>query len=82
MKRKESKYAIKCYSYCGPIFGNENGDILITDNCNENSCSICNDGTTVYECHTVYKSSLFVKTERPNERNRFTVLDYEVYTHY
>ena len=84
MKREESKYAIKCDPDCGPIFGNYyDYDIYIGDNCNkENSCYIWNNGCYGFDCHSEYKSSLFVKTERPNERNRFTVLDYEVFTYY
>ena len=83
MKRKESKYAIKCDPKCGPIFGNHyDCDIVIVDNCNkENSCWIGNDGTNGYECHLQYKSSLFVNTNKPDKYNGFSVLDYEVYTH-
>ena len=84
MKRKESKYAIECYSYCGPIFGND--DIHIGDNCynhcyKENSHLIGNDGERGYECHPVYKKSLFVNTAGPDVRNYFTLLDYEVYAY-
>ena len=79
MKRKESSKAISCYSIHGPIFCD---DIYIGDNCNkENSCWIGNDGTNGYECHLQYKSSLFVNTNKPDNTNRFSVLDYEVYTH-
>ena len=84
MKRKESEHAIYCHPYCGPIFGNNwsNYDICISDNCNEeNRCWIDNDGTHGYECHPQYKSSLFVNTAGPDEENRFSILDYEVYTH-
>ena len=77
MKREESRDALYCDSYCGPIFGD---DIYIEDKCNEeDSCSIHNDGTYGYECHPQYKSSLFVKTAGPDERNKFRVLDYEVF---
>ena len=77
MKREESRYAIYCDSYCGPIFGD---DIYIEDKCNEeDSCSIHNDGTYGYECHPQYKSSLFVKTAGTDESNEFRVLDYEVF---
>ena len=64
---------------CGPIFGNY--DIYIGDNCNEDeSCYIENDGNGEYECHSEYKSSLFVNTaERLSFRNYFYVLDYEVF---
>ncbi len=41
--------------------------------------SICNDGTRGYECHPEYKSSLFVNTNGPNEKNTFTILEYEVF---
>ena len=82
MKREESEYAIECYSCDGPVFGDNCMDMLISDNCNgENRCSIWNDGTRAYECHPKYKKSLFVNTAGPDERNEFTVLDYEVFTH-
>ena len=81
MKRDESKYAIKCYSRDGPIFGNYDGsDIYIKDNCNkDDSCYINNDGREGYECHQKYKSSLFVNTSGPDKYNYFSVLDYEVF---
>ena len=83
MKRKESEYAIECHPDCGPIFDeSDRADIFINDNCNkENSCSIHDDGTNGYECHPEYKSSLFVDTAGPAEENKFSVLDYEVYTY-
>ena len=84
MKRKESVYAIGCYTINGPIFGNymRNEDLFIGDHCNEeNNCFIHNDGTHGYECHPEYKSSLFVNTDEPDEENKFILLDYEVYTH-
>ena len=82
MKRKKSKYAIKCNSNCGPIFGND--DICIDNNCynhfyKENSYWIDNDGERGYECHPVYKKSLFVNTAGPDTQNYFTVFDYEVF---
>ena len=82
-KRKVSKYAVECDSDDGPIFGNDDiSDIYIGDNCNEeNSCYIRNNGSRGYECHPKYKESLFVNTAKPNIRNYFSVLDYEVYTH-
>ena len=43
------------------------------------SSFIQNDGKGGYECHPEYKSSLFVNTAGPNEKNCFSVLDYEVY---
>ena len=80
MKRKESKYAIRCNPCYGPVFGNNyDSDIHIGDNCNRKSCLIMNDGTNGYECHHEHKSSLFVNTAKPDEMNLFTVLDYEVY---
>ena len=81
MKREESEYAIECHPDHGPIFGNDwHGDLLIDNHCNEeNSCFIHNDGKREYECHTEYKSSLFVNTAGPNEMNKFSVLDYEVF---
>ena len=79
MKRKESEYAIRCDPDDGPSLGN---DIYISDNCNNwNSCWINNDGSHEYDCHKEYKNSLFVNTAKPDERNYFSVLDYEVYTH-
>ncbi len=84
MKRKESEYAIACCPTFGPIFCDDrDGDIFIIDKCNEeNNCFIHNNGTNAYECHSEHKSSLFVNTAGPNERNHFSVLDYEVYTQY
>ena len=79
MKREESEYAIECYSDYGPVFGKS--DLHIADNCNEeNSCWIDNDGTNGYECDAQYKSSLFVNTAGTDECNRFSVMDYEVFT--
>ena len=82
MKRKESGYAIACYSSYGPIFGSSsNSDIHIDDNCNKKKrwCWIGNDGTRGYECHPIYKESLFVNTDEPDRDNYFSVLDYEVF---
>ena len=81
MKRKESKYAIYCDSYRGPIFGYQSTrDIYIGNYCNkEDSCFIDNDGTRAYECHPQYKKSLFVNTAGVDEENKFSVLDYEVF---
>ncbi len=80
MKRKESEHAIQCYPGDGPIFGD---DIYIGNNCSkEDSCSIWNNGKGSYECHPKYNSLLFVNTAGPNEENKFSVLDYEVYTSY
>ena len=79
MKRKESKYAIKCSPDYGPIFGND--DIYIGNNCyEENSHLIGNDGEGGYECHPVYKKSLFVNTDGSDTQNYFTLFDYEVFS--
>ena len=79
MKREESRYAIICDPSYGPLFG---GDILLFDHFFEgNSCYIQNDGEAGYKCHPEHRSSLFVNTAGPDESNRFSVLDYEVYTH-
>ena len=78
MKREESEYAINCFDHYGPYFC----DIEIIDLCNrENSSCIDNDGTNAYDCHPLYKSSLFVNTAGPDEVNNFTVLDYEVFSY-
>ncbi len=74
-KRKESEYAIACYTINGPSFSD---DIGIRGSFVDNSF-IHNDGTNSYECHPEYKSSLFVNTAGPDEKNKFSVLDYEVY---
>ena len=85
MKREGSRYAIGCYSYLGPVFGDSyifGHDISIGYHCNkENSCYINNDGRHGYECDPEHKKSLFVNTARSDETNWFSVLDYEVYTH-
>ncbi len=79
-KRRESQYSIECSSKRGPIFSGKYSNIDISNNCNEeNRCSINNDGTKGYECHSQYKSSLFVNTAGPDKINMFSVLDYEVY---
>ena len=76
MKRKESNWAINCNPEYGPLFG---ADVLMCIRNNFNLCSILNDGNNSYECHPEYKSSLFVNTAGPNEKNVFSVLDYEVF---
>ena len=83
MKRKKSKYAIHCHPYRGPILGNEDierSDIYISDHCNKELSWIYNDGTHGYECHSTYKSSLFVSSNNLGKKNEFTVSDYEVYS--
>ena len=78
MKRKDKYYSIECNSFNGPIFGDD--DIHIGDDCNnETECYIENNGKKGYECHPEYKSSLFVNTAGPDEKNNFSILDYEVY---
>ena len=83
MKRKESEYAIKSYSRYGPTFGTFCWHaLLISNNCNNaNSCFIDNDGKHAYDCHPQYKSSLYVNTAGSEKENRFSVLDYEVFTY-
>ena len=77
MKRKESRYAIRCHKNCGPRFGN---DICISDNCNNgDNCYIQNDGTNGYDCHKEKKKALFVNTAGYDEENKFSVSDYEVF---
>ena len=78
MKRKESDRAISCLSKAGLAFG---ADILMYILENIYDCFISNDGSRGYECNPEYKSSLFVNTAGPDEKNYFYVLDYEVYTH-
>ena len=81
MKKQEDEHAIDCYPNYGPIFGYD--DMVIDDECCiEDSCWIKNDGSNGYECHSEYTSSLFVNTAGPDDTNGFSVLDYEVYTHY
>ncbi len=81
LKRKESDNAIYCNPGYGPLFGKRISDIHINNECyKENSCWItCNDKDSVYEYHPEYKSTLFVNTAGPDNINRFSVLDYEVY---
>ncbi len=85
MKKEEKKQAICCYPDYGPLFGSAFTsliDIYINDKHNEKSwCFTNNNGSNSFECHTAYKASLFVNTAGPNERNYFTLLDYEVFTH-
>ena len=82
MKKEDCKEAIECDSDSGPIFGNFNGDIHIDDKCNEeDSCWISEPSDLQYDSHPEYKSSLYVNTDDPDNKNYFSVLDYEVYTH-
>ena len=81
MKKNGSNSAIYCNPNFGPLFGNEYPDIGIVDNCNdENSCLINESSCLQYDCHSDYKSSLYVNSGGPDEDNWFTVLDYEVYS--
>ena len=80
-KRRGRRWAIECDPECGPVFGDGTSDIVIANNCNnEWKCLINNDGANAYECHPEYKSSLFVNTAGPDEENKFSLLDYEVFT--
>ena len=79
LKRKESDCAINGDPEYGPIFGN-GCDIVLRNECNKkNSCSINNYGSYGYECHQIYKTSLFVGTNKPDNTNYFDVLEYEVF---
>ena len=80
-KLVQSEYAIEGDLRCGPIFGNNEGsDLTIHMDCDQdNHCTIDNDGTYGYECHPIYKSSLFVNTNDPECQNTFAVDDYEVF---
>ena len=77
LKKKKIKYAITCDPKSGPIFGDY--DMRICDGSKDNSW-IMNDST--YELDPKYKMSLFVNTDGPDKWNNFSVLDYEVFTHY
>ena len=80
MKREESEYTIYCYPNDGPTFGSMPYDIMINDFCKaEDNCYILNNGKGGYECHPEHKSSLFVNTAGPDEKNFFYVFDYEMY---
>ena len=79
--KKRCKKGISRIDKYGPVFGQSWGALAIYDHCNrEDSCYINFIDDGAYECHPEYRSSLFVDTNDPDERNRFTVLDYEVYT--
>ena len=82
MKKEDSEKAIFCDPNWGPIFGNFKGDIHIDDKCNEeDNCWIDEPSDLQYDSHPEYKSSLYVNTDDPDNKNYFSVLDYEVYTH-
>ncbi len=76
MKRKESRYAIRCDPDHGPLFG---ADILMWIRNKLSLCSIYNYGKGGYGCHPEHRSSLFVNTAGPDEENKYILLDYEVY---
>ena len=78
MKRKGSEWAVYYHYIYGIIF---DYDIFILfGNC-LNRSYIKTDCFGGNEYHPEYRSSLFVNTAGPNEKNYFSVLDYEVYTH-
>ena len=81
LKRKGSTEAISCDPRFGPIFGGSTDhDIFVDEKYNEEDYSCTeNDGTNGYECHPRYKNSFFTNTNMANERNWFTVVDYEVF---
>ena len=82
MKRKESGYAIECNSDCGPMFCGKGYDLFISDNCNSNNRSYTYNDGRGYDCHPVYKNSLFVNTNDSDKPNYFKVSDYEEFTQY
>ena len=70
--------SITCDSSCGPIFGSS--DIYISNSCNNNDNSYVNNyGNGGYDSDYSHECSLFVNTGSYNDKNYFTVLDYEVY---
>ena len=82
MKREDSDRAIKGNPRFGPIFG-YGYDICICDNCNKNggcTCTCYGNSDSSYECNNSLKQSLFVNTAGPNEKNDFSVVDYEVFS--
>ena len=82
MKKKDSNKAIRCNPSYGPRFG-YGFDIYIDDNCNRDNGGSTNFGYSdgSYECSSDLKSSLFVNTAGPDQRNYFKVSDYEVFTY-
>ena len=80
MTSEESNCAIECNPRYGPIFGSGR-DICIRDNCNKHGgCTCYGNSDSSYECTNSLKQSLFVNTAGPNEKNDFSVLDYEVFS--
>ncbi len=80
MKREDNNRTIYCTPSYGPIFG-YGTDIGIYDNCNRDNGGWTNFGCGSYECSSPLKSSLFVNTAGPDQRNYFKVSDYEVFTY-
>ena len=81
MKRKDSEYAIYCDFCIGPNFHDiamESGGIFLNEEM-KSDYYISNNGEGSYECHSEYKSSLYVNTAGPDEINFFSLLDYEVF---
>ena len=81
MKRKESGYAIECNLNRGPIFYGKCYDLFISDNCNCNNRSYTYNDGRGYDCHPVYKNSLFVNTNDSDKQNHFIVSDYDVFAY-
>ena len=78
MKRKGSEWVVYYHYIYGIIF---DYDIFILfGNC-LNRSYIKTDCFGGNEYHPEYRSSLFVNTAGPNEKNYFSVLDYEVFTY-
>ena len=82
MKKKDSEGAIYCDPENGPIFGKnkESADIYISDICcKEDSCHVNNEYEYEYSCNNKNNSSLYMKTNKSDEKIDFSVLDYEVF---
>ncbi len=75
--KSPKEYAIICSAEYGPLFTSA---IYIGNKCNTpGNCFIRNDGMAGYCCDSMYKCSLYVNSNMPNEPNAFIVDDYEVY---
>ena len=82
--KKKGKNAIRCNTLYGPKFGCNDKvcDIYISNKCNINEGFINNDSSnSSYECDNNYRKSLFVGTAGPDQQNKFSVSDYEVFTY-
>ena len=79
--KKKGRNAIYGSNQSGPLFGYGNFDICVCDNNNTSNCWINNNGTNGYDCHQIYKESLFVGTAKAGQTNKFIVSDYEVFTY-